>query len=419
MPDLPILFQRFAIALALGLLIGIEREREKIGSFAGIRTFPLIALMGCAAALIQDFFADFMFPVGFAILAALVLRSYVITGTATAPGITTEVTSLLAFLFGGLVWWELTAFAAAAAVVTVLLLAAKQPLEQLSHRIGHPDIMAALQFGVITLIVLPLLPNRTFGPLNVLNPHTIWLMVVLIAGVNLVGYALVKIFGSRQGIALAGVLGGLASSTALTLGFARRSRHDQHLGPLLALAILIASTIMFARMLVISASVDAELGRALLIPMALIMGTGVALCILLWLVQRESSGAPEATSEIIASNPLEIWTAIQFGALFGAILLIAKTAQMLIGDVGIYLSSAMAGLADVDAITLSLTNLAHTGTLRHTVAAQGILLAGMSNTLIKAVLVAVIGVPRLSRYTLPAFLMLILAVGFVVLFAAR
>ncbi|MBN1313890.1 MAG: MgtC/SapB family protein, partial [Anaerolineales bacterium] len=215
-PDLAILFQRFGIALGIGLMIGVEREREK-DTFGGIRTFPLIALLGCISAMIHDHFAAWSFAATFIILSAFVLVSYLLTGSAGAPGITTEVASLLVFLYGGLVWWRMTELAAALAVVTVLLLATKRPLEQLSLRIQSEDIIAALQFGVITLIVLPILPDRTFGPLDVLNPQQIWKMVVLIAGINLVGYVLIKILGARQGIGLAGLLGGLASSTATAL----------------------------------------------------------------------------------------------------------------------------------------------------------------------------------------------------------
>lgn len=407
--DLDVLFKRFGIALAIGLLIGLEREREKAITFAGIRTFPLIAILGCAAAMINELFVPLTFIVTMAILAAISLKSYQLTHTATSPGITTQVASLLAFLFGGLIWWELTAFVAAAAVVTVLLLAAKEPLERLSHHIGHEDIMAALQFGVITLIVLPLLPNRTFGPLDVLNPHTIWMMVILIAGVNLISYALVKILGSSQGIAVAGVLGGLGSSTALTIGFSRRSSKEKHLVPILGLAIVIASTIMFARILVIASSVNVALGRSLIWPMAVTMAVGLISCLILWMIERRRVTASEEMGQVTAANPFELWSAIQFGILFGIIILIAKAADHWIGSAGIYLSSFLAGLADVDAITLSLSNLVGNGSLNTEVGTQGILVAAMANTAMKAGIAIVLGSSSLWRYVLPAFLAMALA----------
>ncbi len=276
MPDLPelaILFQRFGIALGLGLMIGVEREREK-EAFAGIRTFPLIALMGCAAAMLNQVFFPWTFPVTFLILAGFVLVSYILTASAGAPGITTEIASLLVFLYGALAWWQMTELAAALAVVTVLLLATKRPLEQLSQRIGPEDIAAALQFGVITLVILPILPDQTYGPLGVLNPRTIWKMVVLIAAINLVGYGLIKILGSQQGIGLAGLLGGLASSTATALGFSRHSREDPRLSPQLGLGIVLASTIMFIRVVVVVFATNGAVGRMLLPPLPVPAGSG-------------------------------------------------------------------------------------------------------------------------------------------------
>ena len=231
-PELTDLFIRFGLALALGLFIGFEREKEKHETFAGIRTFPLISLLGCTAALINDNYVPWIFAVCFVTLSAMIITAYFFSGRQDrSAGITTAVAAYLCFLFGALVWWQLTALAAALAVVTVLLLATKKPLEGLSQKIEGREIAAALQFGVITLIILPVLPNQTFGPLDVINPYTIWLMVVLVAGINFVGYILMKTLGARQGIGLAGLLGGMASSTALTLGFSRRSRTRARVDP--------------------------------------------------------------------------------------------------------------------------------------------------------------------------------------------
>jgi uncharacterized membrane protein (DUF4010 family) len=422
MPDLPglaILFQRFAIALGLGLMIGVEREREKgEGSFAGIRTFSLITLMGCAAAMLNDLFAPWSFVITFVILACLVVASYALTASAGAPGLTTEVASLLGFLYGALVWWQMVELAAALAVVTVLLLATKKPLEQLSQRIGPQDITAALQFGIITLIVLPILPDRTYGPLEVLNPRGIWRMVVLIAAINLVGYASIKILGSDQGIGLAGLLGGLVSSTAVALGFSRRSRTEEALSPALALGVLLASTVMFPRVLLEAFTVNPALARILLAPIASAGGVGLLCCGYVWFAQfyRGRSRPPEGSQKehVEASNPFELWPAIQFGLLFGFILLISKAAQEYAGTAGVYLSSAVAGLTDVDAITLSLSNLAGDA-ISNRVAARGITLAALANTSVKAAIAATAGSSGLRRLTLPIFGAMILA-GMVVSF---
>jgi uncharacterized membrane protein (DUF4010 family) len=402
-PDLTILFKRFGIALLLGLLIGAEREREKGGIFAGIRTFPLICMLGCAAAMIQDLFAPLTFLVAFVIIAAFVLKSYQLTGSLASPGITSEVSALLTFLFGALAWWDLTVFSAAAAVLTALLLSAKRPLEDLAGRLGHEDIMATLQFGVITLIILPILPNETMGPLNVLNPHTLWVMVILIAGVNLFGYTLIKILGARHGIAAAGILGGFASSTALTLAFSRRSQREPQLSAAFSLAIVIASTLMYARILLICTSVHRETGLHLIAPLGIAMLVGVLVGLaMIWLLRNQDHGTGD-TALVPTSNPLEIWTAIKFGILFGLILLISRAAQLFIGNAGIYLSSLVAGFADVDAISLSLTNLARNGEIPVKLAGRGIILAATANTAMKGGIAILLGSSDLRRYLVPAF----------------
>lgn len=413
LPDLAILFHRCAVALGLGLIIGVEREREKSGTFAGIRTFPLISLLGCSAALINECFAQWVFAAALVVLAAVVVTAYVYTATPRSHGITTEVASLLCFLYGGLVWWDLSALAAALAVVTVLLLTSKEPLEGISQKIGHQDITAALQFGIITLIVLPILPDRTYGPLDVLNPRTIWLMVVLIAGINFVGYILIKVLGPQQGIGLTGLLGGIASSTALTLGFSRRSRTEAALAPEFALAIVLACAVMFIRVLVEAYTVNPAVGRILLIPVAAASCTGLLGCIAVWLVRRQRSARLPDKEQVRTQNPFELWPAVLFGLLFGCILFIAKAAQVYLGTGGLYLSSLAAGIADVDPITLSLANLATT-TVSPPVAARGIMLAAVANTIVKMAAICT-GAPALMKYALPILMSMVTA-GLVVSF---
>ncbi len=414
MPELTGLFIRFGIALALGLFIGFEREKEKHETFAGIRTFPLIALLGCAAALINDSYAPWAFAVCFVTLSAMIITAY-FSGRERSGGITTAVAAYLCFLFGALVWWRLTALAAALSVVTVLLLATKKPLEGLSQKIQAREIAAALQFGVITLIILPVLPNQTFGPLDVINPYTIWLMVVLIAGINFVGYILIKTLGARQGIGLAGLLGGLASSTALTLGFSRRSRIEAAFAPEFAFAIVVASAVMFGRVLVEVFAVHPDVGRLLLPPLCSAGAAGLLCCVALWFLRRGASSAEACSGEhVSARNPFELWPAVWFGLLFGAILLIARAGQVYFGTAGIYVSSIITGFADVDPIALSLSNLARAD-LDAVIAARGITLAVLANTFVK-MLITMIGGRSLFRYCCPIFGVMI-AVGLLVSFA--
>ncbi|MCP4717406.1 MAG: MgtC/SapB family protein [Deltaproteobacteria bacterium] len=412
LPELAILFQRFGIALVLGMIIGIEREKEKSEAFAGIRTFPLIALMGCTAAMINDVFAPWVFAVSFIGLAAMVIAAHFFNES-QRQGITTEMAAFLCFLFGGLIWWQLTALAAALAFVTVLLLATKKPLEDVSRRIGQQDIAAALQFGMITLIVLPILPNRTFGPLDVINPYTIWLMVVLIAGINFVGYVLVKLLGAQHGIGLAGLLGGIGSSMAVTLGFTRRSKNEPGLAPEFAFGIVIASAVMFARVLVEAFTVNPAVGRVLLVPIGAAGGAGLLGCGVIWFSRRRRAEKVLQQESVKTSNPFELWPAILFGLLFGLVLFIAKAAQVYLGTSGIYLSSVVTGLTDVDPIALSLSSLAK-DTISTTVAARGITLAALANTAVK-MLVTLTGAPSLFRYSFPVFGLMIVT-GLVVSF---
>jgi len=411
MPELTDLFISFGIALALGLFIGFEREKEKHETFAGIRTFPLISLLGCTAALINDHYAAWAFAVCFVTLSAVIITAY-FSGRDRSGGITTAVAAYLCFLFGALVWWQLTALLAALAVVTVLLLATKRPLEGLSQRIEGREIAAALQFGVITLIILPVLPNETFGPLDVINPYTIWLMVVLIAGINFVGYILIKTLGARQGIGLAGLLGGLASSTALTLGFSRRSRVEPSFAPEFAFAIVVASAVMFARVLVEVFAVHPPVGRLLLLPLCSAGGAGLLCCAVLWFLRRNARSAEACPGEhVSARNPFELWPAVWFGLLFGCILFIARAGQVYFGTAGIYVSSIVTGFADVDPIALSLSNLARAD-LDDMIAARGITLAALANTFVK-MLITLIGGRALFRYCFPIFGVMIVVGVFV------
>jgi uncharacterized membrane protein (DUF4010 family) len=400
-PELQVLFPRFGIALALGLFIGVEREMEKAGTFAGIRTFPLISILGCLAAMLNDLFVPWIFVATFIILAGFVISAYFFIGSASAPGITTEISSLLAFLFGALVWWQMTGLAAALAVVTVLLLATKRPLEGLAQRIGQRDLNVALQFAVITLIILPVLPDKTYGPLQVLNFRDIWLFVILIAGLNLIGYLLIKILGSQQGIGLAGLLGGIGSSTALAISFSRRSRSEPELGIEFSLGIILASAIMFIRVLVLTFSINASLGKMLVLPVISAFLAGLLGCFYLWFYQIKKKARAGGTATVAITNPLDLWQAIQFGVLFGVIIFIAKAAQIFLGTAGVYLSSFFTGLTDVDAITLSLAKLEGT-TIAMRVAAHGIILAALTNTGVKALITAA-GSPQVRRHALPVF----------------
>ncbi len=254
-----VLTLRFGAALGLGVLLGLERERTKRQtSFAGVRTLGLLALSGGVAAFIDESLGrPWLALAVFAAEAALVVVAYRVTAERGELGVTTEVSALLAFLLGFLCVRGYVMTAAGLAVASGGVLALKDWLHRLSSRIEAADVEATLKFAIVSIIILPLVPDRTFGPapLDVINPFQIWLMVVLISGLNFASYLLVKIVGAEHGIGLTGLLGGLVSSTAVTLGFSQRSRAEPAQATPLALGILIAWTVMFVRVVVLVAAV--------------------------------------------------------------------------------------------------------------------------------------------------------------------
>ncbi len=393
---------RFAIALGLGVLLGLERERSKQAGlgFAGVRTFALIALSGALATWLDARMGVSWAPLAaFAAVALLVTSSYVLTGLKGEVGITTEVSALLSYLIGVVCMLGELRLAAMLAVASVLVLALKEWLHALARRIEAADVEATLKFLIVSVIVLPLVPDQSYGPppWDVLNPYRIWWMVVLISAVDFASYVLVKLLGREHGVGLTGLLGGLVSSTAVTLNFTKRSRQEPALASALALGILLAWTVMLVRVLVLASVIRRELLAVLLVP----LGAAIAasLVAVLWL-RRRARG--EATAEVSAgSNPFELGQAIRFGFLFAVVLLIARAAQTWMGEGGLYLAAALAGLTDVDAITLSMAELAGSQDDLMHAAAVAIVLAVVSNTLVKGGIAAGLGAPSLRRTLLP------------------
>jgi len=393
---------RFAAALGLGVLLGLERERAKTeASFAGVRTFGLLALAGGTAAFSQSVLVlPWLALAIFAAVSGLVIVSYAVTAQRGDLGVTTEVSALLSFLLGFLCVSGHVVTAAGLAVASGAVLALKEWLHRLAGRIETADVEATLKFAIVSIIILPLVPDQDFGPppLDVVNPYKIWLMVVLISGLNFASYLLVKTVGAEHGIGLTGLLGGLVSSTAVTLGFAQRSRQEPGQIPPLALGILVAWTVMFFRVVVLVAAVNRDLVPGIGIAMAAFGVPSLAICWLLWRRQRSAETATVSAGE----NPFELGEAIRFGLLFGVITFAAKAAQVYLGDAGLYLAGAIAGLTDVDAIALSMAQLAQQDAASAGPAARTIVIAVASNTLFKAGMVAFLGAPGLRRIIVAA-----------------
>jgi uncharacterized membrane protein (DUF4010 family) len=410
------LFYRFGVALFIGMLIGLQREHahdlesaekgETTKIPAGVRTFSLLAVTGCLAAFIADLFTEPLIFLGILFsITLLLLSSYYFIAQKGKVGLTSEVAAVVTLLVGALCFWGQMAIAVAIGVVMTALLSFKFELHRFAERITRDDMVATLKFAIITAIILPVLPNQSFWgpPFDVLNPYKIWLMVVLISGLSFLGYILMQMVGSRQGIGLTGILGGLVSSTAVTLTFSQRSHQETAFAKSFALAIIISWVMMFGRVLVEVGAVYSPLLRTVWLPITAAGAAGLLYGVYLFFGPR-----PDEDSSVEVTNPFELGPAITFGLLYGVILLVSRVAQIYFGSTGVYLSSILSGLADVDAITLSMSELNRNGSLDAATAARAIVLAAMSNTVVKGGIVLSAGTRLLRRTMLPGFLLVLI-----------
>lgn len=406
--------QAFAVSLGIGLLIGLERER-KPDAKAGLRTFALTALLGCLAAMLAERSAStWLIAAGLVMIAAMMIvaqaRDPLEDGD---PGTTSVVALMVCYGLGALVWFGETTLAVMLAITTTILLYFKAQLQGVTRSLTHKDLISILQFGVLSWVVLPILPDRDYGPYDALNPHQIWWMVVLIAGVSLAGYAALRFVGNRHGAPLLGFFGGLVSSTATTMVFARRTREDGNLVTTASLVILIANLVVALRLGLIAA----VLAPSLWLPLAGLLGLGLLLGLAVALPRWRSLSAAGDLPLPEVKNPTEIRAALSFGLLYGAVLLLAAWLQDIAGRRGLYLVALASGLTDVDAITLSTLRLFNQQALTADSVVTAIGLALLSNLVFKSGLVVVYGGGTLARQVLPGFaaIGLGLAAGIVVL----
>jgi uncharacterized membrane protein (DUF4010 family) len=380
-------FQQLGIALGLGLLVGLQREWAR-DTPLGIRTFPLVSLFGAVCALVAKEHGGWVLGAGMAALGALLVMENLARqkGDEDQPGPTTEVAALLVFGVGAALVAGLTAPAVAVAGAVALLLHWKKPLHHLVERIGQKDVQGIFRLVLIGLVILPVLPDHTYGPYDVLNPFRIWLMVVLIVGISLGGYVAHKYLGAKVGTVLAGVLGGVISSTATTVSYARRSRRSPGSAGLAAVVVMTASTIVFARVAFEIALVAPDILRVVLPPLGAMMGWMAAISIGLYLLASTSGKSlPEA------EDPSDLSAAIIFGLLYAVVLLGVAAAKEHFGDRGLYVVAGLSGLTDMDAITLSTAQLVDDGRVTADAGWRMILLGGLSNLVFKAGAVALLG----------------------------
>ncbi len=396
---LPDLLVRLLIALALGLLTGLQRERVEKES-AGIRTFALIALAGAVCGLLAERFGAWVVGAGILALAALLVSSNHLLQRQNAcsqnaeaekdgnlpAGVTTEVAAILQFALSAYVMHGEKTFAVLVGGILALLLYYKQPMHRFVRKLSADDVRYIMQFALISLVILPVLPDQTYGPYDVLNPFTTWLMVVLIVGIGLVGYLLYLIFGSRTGVIVGGLLGGLVSSTATTVSSSRETKGHPDRASAATLAIMLASAVSVVRVLIEAAVVTNKKFGELWMPLAAFLLVFVLISVAAYWVGRKKIvhiPPPE--------NPAALKPAIVFGILYAVILLAVAFAKQHLGRGGLYAVSALSGLTDMDAITLSTSQLVTNGKIVPDTGWRLILTATLANLVFKGGAVAVLG----------------------------
>lgn len=380
------------VSLLLGAIVGTQRGwvmRNSVeGSrVAGIRTFSLVGLLGGLTAILAKLYSPLL--IGFALIALVILAciAFVVQQKRSDDVSITGVVSLLVtFVLGILAVSGEAVLAVAAAVITAVVLDNKKELHQALQRLKEYELDAGLRLLLISIVLLPLLPNQTYGPWNALNPYEIWWMVVLIASISFVGYFAIKIGGAKRGILFTSVFAGLSSSTALTLQFSHLSREQPAISPLLASGILLSCGTMFPRLLIVLSVISPQLVH-LLWPIVLTMM--LALYLPAWWVWNRSELSNIEPSNKQA-NPLALQSALFFGVVLAVIMLLSQALLQWFGDAGVLLLSALSGITDVDAISLALGRQS-TGSLSSTTAVLGILIAASVNTVVKMAMVVSIG----------------------------
>ncbi len=380
------------IAGGLGLLVGLERESGD-NPMAGIRTFPLVALFGGLCGMLAATHGGWILGAGAIACAALLVVANLGRWRGTDRldiGLTTEMAVLVVFAIGAAAamhyWMEATVCAGA----VMVLLHAKERMHGWVEYFRHGELREISKLVLIALVILPLLPNRDMGYLDVINPFEIWLMVVLIVAISLAAYFALKVLGGRQGALLSGILGGLISSTATTAGVSRRSKAAPEASMACAFIAMVATAVVFARVIAEIFVAGGTAGRPMLWPMAVMLGWSALIVGAMWFKGVGGSGAVEQDQA-----PSEFKAALVFALLYVAVLCGVAFAKEQLGDRGLYAVAAISGLTDMDAITLSTSQLVADG---HIDAGQGwrlILLGGVSNMVFKAGMVLVLGARRM------------------------
>lgn len=390
----PEMFEQLGMAVALGLVVGLQRQRTS-PTLPGVRTFPLITVFGALLGNLSDPLGGWIVAVGLLCVAALAVLSQVLRLRSHPAdlGTTTDIAALVMYGVGVLLAVGPMQVAVAIGGGVAVLLHLKPEMHSFAERLGSDDVKAIMQFVAITCIVLPVMPNRAYDCLGVLNPFETWLMVVLIVGMSLAGYIVYKFFGRDAGILLGGVLGGLISSTATTVSYARQARDEQVGVRPVAVVILIATTLSFLRVFAAAAVVARDCPRFLAhvaAPMLILAALSLIPSLLLW--RRVRKDPPQMA---LHQNPSELRSALLFGVMYAAVLFALAAAKRFIGPQALYVVAGLSGLTDLDAITLSTARMAIDDPQMALGGWRLIVVAALANLVSKAALAGLLGGRRL------------------------
>jgi uncharacterized membrane protein (DUF4010 family) len=403
------------VALAVGLLVGMEREWRQRGgdeSHIGLRTFGLIGLFGGLAGLLQPAIGGWLVAASVLALAFLLLADRRRDNPASlAEDMTTLVAALITVLLGTLATAGMPQLAAATAVVVVVLLNLKPALHRWVAALSELELRAVLRLLVISLVILPVLPDEGYGPYQALNPRTIWWFVVLISTLSFVGYLAIRILGPRRGYLATGLFGGLVSSTATTAALARLGRQAPGAAPALAAGVALANGVMAVRMVAIVAAIDPALGKAAAAPFGAAAAAALLIALLLWRRSGAQPAGAQQTGAIEMENPFDIWPALRFAALLGLVLVLARFLEDRYGQNGLQVLAAVAGLVDVDAISLTVARGTANGALLAP-AVTALLIAAFANAVFKGALLVWAG-GRLAVWGVGVLIVMSLAAALV------
>ncbi len=385
MPDNTGQLMPLGVALGLGLLVGMQREWEH-NRVAGLRTFALVSLAGALSSILAQAYGGWVMGAALFAFAAISIAGYLATLNTDDPGLTTTIAMFVMFATGALTTMEHPVTAVVISGSVMVLLQEKKSLHGMVHKIGEKDLREIARLVLIGLVVLPLLPDEPIGTNELLNPFAIWLMVVLIVGISLAAYLASKFLGSARGTAVAGLLGGLISSTATTVSMARRSKDTENHPQSLAVITLISGAVVFVRVIVEVAIMGSGVAATVLPPLAAMMVlTGIVAAIAYRLMLN---AVPQSFEE---APPSELKSAVMFGLLYLLVLVAVSYAKDHFGHAGMFAVAAISGLTDMDAITLSTAGLSNSGQLDPNTAWRVILTGGLANLAFKSALVMCIG----------------------------